>query len=528
MTTTLTAFLADENAAQQRMYPPYLDARWQLSITGRQEFADEAQRLQKALLEHYSRKEPYEQIEGWLAEGGQTSLEDRQLRRLREDYLTRQFAPEHLDRIAALSTGLNTLFTTYRGMFDGQPITDNEAVTILRDSTSSGERRKAWEATKMVAGEAAPRLRELVEVRNEAARALGFPDYWHLKLTAAEVDPVWLMDVWDQLAADTELLWRERKGALDARLAERFGLPVAALRPWHYEDPQFQKAPQNPDANLDAWYREVDIAAVTTATFAAMEQDIADLVPKASLYPAEGKYQSAFCMDVDRAGDIRVCCSIVPCERWMATNLHEFGHAAYDKYVDPALPFTLRTAAHSITTEGVALFMGNLALDPEWMAAFAGISPGAVEPVLPLIRRQKQLEDLIFTRYEQVMVRFEQALYADPAQDLNTLWWDLAERYQGLTRPEERDWPDWASKVHFSTAPCMYHHYLLGYMFITQLTAHLRHEITHGGPLATPAVGRYLRERVYQPGASVRWDALIAQATEEALNPAHWVRYLGE
>ena len=37
---------------------------------------------------------------------------------------------------------------------------------------------------------------------------------------------------------------------------------------------------------------------------------------------------------------------------------------------------------------------------------------------------------LIFSRWCQVMLRFEKAIYADPDQDLNELWWDLVEKYQ--------------------------------------------------------------------------------------------------
>ena len=49
----------------------------------------------------------------------------------------------------------------------------------------------------------------------------------------------------------------------------------------------------------------------------------------------------------------------------------------------------------------------------------------------------------------------ERALYRDPEQDLNALWWDLVERLQCVARPERRDAPDWASKIHFSVAPVL-------------------------------------------------------------------------
>ena len=67
---------------------------------------------------------------------------------------------------------------------------------------------------------------------------------------------------------------------------------------------------------------------------------------------------------------------------------------------------------------------------------------------------------LIFSRWCQVMLRFEKAMYEDPAQDLNRLWWDLVERYQGLKRPPGRSEP--AASVRAA------HHLLLGHGLAVQ------------------------------------------------------------
>ncbi|MEO7994622.1 MAG: M2 family metallopeptidase, partial [bacterium] len=501
-------------------------ASWDLAITGSDEAAARSEAATHVILEHYSQRGPYQEAIRLLNEGGHDPLTTRQLLTIKHEYLYNQFPPEVLAQLAKLGTELETTLTTFRGTIDGKPVSDNDATAVLQTSNDSVARQKAWEATKQVGGVVEPKLRELIRIRNAAAQALGYPDYYHLALDAKEIDIKWMIDLWERLETLTNPAWNALKGELDGRLAARFGIAVAELRPWHYEDPFFQKAPQNPNANLDAWYSAVDIEAVTNRTFESMGQPIADLAANSSLYPAPNKYQAAFCTSIAHDSDIRVCCNIVRNERWMATNLHEFGHAAYEKYVDPSLPWMLRTAAHSITTEGIAIFMGNLANDPEWMRDHAGIDPQGILDTLPVIRQQKQLEDMIFTRWELLMCHFERELYRDPEQDLNTLWWDLAERYQGLTRPKGRDWPDYAAKIHFSIAPCMYQNYLFGYMFITQLGQHLRANITHGGPLASPEVGRYLREYVYQPGASLRWDALIEHATGAPLDPQHWVAHI--
>ena len=47
---------------------------------------------------------------------------------------------------------------------------------------------------------------------------------------------------------------------------------------------------------------------------------------------------------------------------------HEFGHAVYDKYVNPQLPCLLRTFAHPSSTEAIALMTGGLVDEPAWLS----------------------------------------------------------------------------------------------------------------------------------------------------------------
>jgi peptidyl-dipeptidase A len=126
----------------------------------------------------------------------------------------------------------------------------------------------------------------------------------------------------------------------------------------------------------------------------------------------------------------------------------------------------------------------------------------------------------------------ERALYRDPDQDLDTLWWDLVERYQWIPRPEGRHAPDWASKVHFSVAPVYYHNYMLGEMMASQLQHHLLRDVLGGGAAAgqrfvtSPEVGAYLTERLYRSGKTRDWRDTLRHATGETLSVAAFVEEL--
>jgi peptidyl-dipeptidase A len=121
------------------------------------------------------------------------------------------------------------------------------------------------------------------------------------------------------------------------------------------------------------------------------------------------------------------------------------------------------------------------------------------------------------------MLRFEVALYEDPDQDLNKLWWDLVERYQEVQRPEGRDAPDYAAKIHVVSAPAYYHNYMMGELFASQLHAALAAEILGVDPREAiyndrKAVGEFLKSKVFEPGRTLMWNELTRHATGRELS----------
>jgi peptidyl-dipeptidase A len=122
------------------------------------------------------------------------------------------------------------------------------------------------------------------------------------------------------------------------------------------------------------------------------------------------------------------------------------------------------------------------------------------------------------------MTTFERGLYADPDADHDTRWWDLVERFQLVARPPQRRAPDWAAKVHFAVAPVYYQNYLYGEMVASQLDATLQR--VAGGLVDREEAGVYLAQRFFRPGASLRWDALMEEATGEPLSVRHFAAQL--
>jgi len=212
---------------------------------------------------------------------------------------------------------------------------------------------------------------------------------------------------------------------------------------------------------------------------------------------------------------------------WMNTMLHEFGHAVYDRHINPKLPYLLRGVSHIATTEAIALMMGSLAGEPGWLRTVAGVPEedltGDHERLLA--RRREDL--LVFTRWALVVFRFEKELYADPdREDLNRVWWDLVEEMQGVPCPPGRDEPDWAAKIHVATAPVYYHNYVLGNLIAAQLRNYLEENITRGPFYENEVAGRYLLESFFGPGARENWRDTVLRATGEPLGPDYFVKSL--
>ncbi len=207
----------------------------------------------------------------------------------------------------------------------------------------------------------------------------------------------------------------------------------------------------------------------------------------------------------------------------MGTLLHELGHAVYSSKNIPAeLPYALRTDAHPLATEAMAMLFEKFSKRAGWLRAL-GVEIPNPEAFDEAGRRSERDRLLIFAAWSQVMLRFEAAMYADPDQDLGKLWWDLVEKYQEVRRPEGRNAPDYASKIHIVSAPAYYHNYLLGELFASQLHRTIAREVLKQDPreaiyVGRPEVGAFLRERVFAPGRSLTWRELIRRATGEALS----------
>jgi peptidyl-dipeptidase A len=446
-------------------------------------------------------------------------------------YLEKQAPAELLQKITARANVIEKAFNVYRAKVGERQMTDSEVKKVLTTSKDSAEREAVWLASKNVGPIVADHLKALVLLRNELARHLGFANYHVMMLELNEQNQAEVIALFDKLDDLTRGPFETTKGEIDAKLAALYGIDdVDELRPWHYYDPFFQEAPAVFGTNLDTVFAEADIPKLCRAFYQGIDLPIDDVLSRSDLYERPGKSPHAFCTDIDREGDVRVLANIVPNEQWMGTMLHELGHAVYSsKNIPPTMPYVLRSDAHILCTEGVAMMFERFSKSGDWLVEM-GVKVPDVAAYNAAGARSRRDQLLIFSRWCQVMLRFEKGLYENPDQDLNDLWWDLVEKYQGLKRPEGRNAPgsissDYAAKIHIVSAPCYYHNYMLGQLFACQVHRAIAREVLHAedAPNAfytkNPAVGKFMIDRVFAPGKSLPWNELTKHATGEPLSP---------
>jgi peptidyl-dipeptidase A len=178
-----------------------------------------------------------------------------------------------------------------------------------------------------------------------------------------------------------------------------------------------------------------------------------------------------------------------------------------------------------VTTEAIAILMGDLSGRREWLEEVAGLGDEQGAAIADRLSLARAASLLVFTRWVLVMTNFERAFYADPERDLDSLWWELVAKYQLVTPVEGRRAPDWAAKLHIALAPVYYHTYLYGQIVALQLAEALGREA--GGIVDRPEAGRFLSERVFEVGKAKRWDRIVEQATGSQLSVASLAAAVG-
>jgi peptidyl-dipeptidase A len=515
-------FIENTVSALKPLYKAHTNAIWDSATSGTSDAAEAEKNTQAEVMQFWADSERYSIAKDFDEATGFINPEE--ARQIKLIYLAASKAQQDestIEKLTQLETKVRQAYYNHRAVIQDAQVSDNELDSILKENNDAAKVREAWEASKQIGEEVEEDVRELARVRNEAAQAQGYRDHFHKSLLLNEIDEDELMTLFAQLGEVSQTPFEALKREIDSSRARHFGIKEEELMPWHYGDRFFQSPPKLGDFTFDDYYEGKDPKELSAITYDGLGLEVRDILLRSDLYARPGKNQHAFCIDMDREGDVRTLNNLESNHRWTATLLHELGHAIYDKYIDISIPWLLRKPPHSLSTEAIALMMGSLAVDSQWLTKVLQVPYEDADLIAEHGLKSERAGGLIFTRWCLVMTNFERSLYADPEGDLNTLWWDLVEKYQLLRRPEGRDKPDWAAKYHIALVPVYYQNYELGRLVSSQIRHYLDRDF--GGIIGQSAAGEWLVDRVFKAGALEDWSKHVETVTGEPLNPDYFI-----
>lgn len=490
-------------------------AMWLLETTGISDAADLKASLDVECRMLFNDKKTYKKLLQWEKEK-LTKEEKRQLNVLIRAFKQNMLPEELLKKITKKESELSLLYATFRPEFEGKKVSENDIREVLSKENNPKRRQKAWEASKEIGNVLAPKIRELVKLRNQGAKELGYKNYFEMQLDLQEVKEKWLMDFLEKLFEASKKAYQKVLDTIEKKQMERYSVSKKELGPWAWSDPFSQEDPLDTH-ELDSLMEGVDIEAVAKKSFQKMGFDVEAILKRSDMYEKPGKNQHAFCVHIDRKGDVRTLNNIKPSMRWMDTVLHELGHAVYELGYKENLPWLLREPPHMIPTEAMALLSGRQAYYSTFLEKVVANAKKKAE-LLKKAEESLQRRELIFSRWVLVMTYFEQKLYQNPDADLNEIWWSLVEKYQGISRPKGREKKnDWAAKYHIGLAPVYYYSYLLGEVLASSIQEKIK-------GLFTQEAGEFLGQNLFSPGNLYPWDELAKRMLGKPLDPAPWVK----
>ena len=508
--------------AEATLRPLHLAASqawWDSSTAATEEHERQRVEAELALSDALADPDLYREVSA-ARDNGVEGLARRELDLLHNGLVPNQVPEELRHRIVELDTSVDSRFSQHRAVVGGRQVDDNEIRRLLRESDDVAERREAWEGSKTVGAEVADDVRELARLRNEAARALGYRDWFALALATMEIDEQRLFATLGECDAVTAEPFARWKAETDCRARAPVRMRHGRASAVALRGRLLPGGPGHRRRRHEQVFAGSDIVALARRTFDGIGLATGPILDRSDLFPRDGS-RSTPSASTSTARATSACSPTSSRSYWTDTMLHEFGHGVFDLGFDRSLPWSLRDA-HLTVTEGIAIMMGALAQEASWLRDVAGLDADEAEALDAALRRRRAAESLVFVRWVLVMTNFERAFYADPEADLSRIWWELVSRHQLLTPPDGRGEPDWAAKIHVACAPVYYHTYLYGHLVATQLRATLERDT--GGLVGRPEAGAFLAERVFAPGQSVRWDQLVERATGEPLTAAHLAR----
>ncbi|MBL8188325.1 MAG: M2 family metallopeptidase, partial [Acidobacteria bacterium] len=345
---------------------------------------------------------------------------------------------------------------------------------ILASSRNPEELKKAWLGWHQVSRSYRKDYARFVELVNKGSKEMGFKDYGAMWRSNYDMEP-------DAFAAEMERLWLQVKPLYDslhtyvrAKLRQKYGDAVPATGPipahllgnmWSqqwgniYElvkpptgDPGFDLTKilqsRKTDARQMVKYGE---GFFTSLGFESLPATFWER----SLFtkPADRDVVChASAWDLDNQKDVRIKMCININEEDFTTIHHELGHNYYQMAYAPQSPLYQNSANdgfHEAIGDTIAL-----SVTPEYLKQLGFISSVPDEKADLGLLMRLALDKVAFLPFGYLVDQWRWKVFSGEvsAADYNKAWWELREKYQGVSAPEARSESDFDAGAKYHVA----------------------------------------------------------------------------
>jgi len=427
-----------------------------------------------------------------------------------------------------------------KGNSCAKPVTANDIDDVLKKSRDLNERQRIWTVSKEIGRPLKPGLIELVKLRNQVAREMGYKSFFALKVADYGMSVDEMMKLLDDTLATTKPLYDGLHCWVKNELAGRYRKPVPKLIPAHWITNRWAQSWPGivEGASLDPFFKgsspeNIVKSAESFYTSLGFEKLPPSFWQKSDLYPVppgvnRKKNAHASAWHIDRWHEVRSLMSVQANEQWFATSHHELGHIYYFlSYSTPGVPFLLREGANRAFHEAIGE-LAKLASQQTPYLMKIGVIPDGKAPDPGGWLMQSALDSIVFLPWSAgTMSHFERDLYENelPPAEWQGKWWDYVAGFQGVTPPGGRDPAlcDACTKTHINDDPAEYYDYALAWLIKFQLHDHictkiLKQDVRACDYSGSKEVGAFLKG-ILSLGATQDWRKVIKDATGEAISP---------
>lgn len=393
-------------------------------------------------------------------------------------------------QVMELTSELSNAMLTYQYMIGDDKSDLGTIKDILRNSPDPELRRKAWYGKHAQSEELAPRLLELIRLRNDLSKEQGFNTYADLIFYRDGLSLPQVKEMLTELTKASDPIYQQILNEGQAKLG------LETIEPWDIMY-LLEQMGDIDKTNFPKEKIEYQLQKWGKAHGANLEELGIQMV--ATDIPYNG-----LCMSLTNR-EIKIITNPTDGYSSYETMFHELGHAYHRAFNEQQ--GILKPESQPLT-EGIAEIFGYITRHPEWLKEM-GIHP---EEIID-IRKRLIAPMFHFLRERTAFALAEYQIYENPSCDADAVLAQMEHEVLGVTHNTA---PRWAASAWYINFPIYWQNYIIADMVASQI----HHELDqrYGGLHGHPEAFEDVRKTYLAPGGSIDWQEKILNHTGAKLN----------